>query len=178
MVETSFEFDVDTAIKRLEGFGVAARDHLPRSMAVASGQVFRDEAKDRAPVYDGSTGLKGGSNFKKAPKPGLLRDAIYLAFSENRSRPLKGFFVYSVSWNARKAPHGHLLEFGHWRYNVVAGDFPRKTELANPEWVAASPFLRPAFDAVSTLAIEIGFARGRERTAELLAKPEELEKYV
>ena len=27
---------------------------------------------------------------------------------------------YSVSWTAKKAPHGHLLEFGHWQPYVVA----------------------------------------------------------
>lgn len=178
MVETSFKFDVDGALLRLEGLGIAAKAHLPRSMAVATGKELRDAAKSFAPVYDGSTGLKGGSNAIKAPQPGLLRDAIYLAFSENRSDPKEGRFVYSVTWNASKAPHGHLLEFGHWRYNVVAGDFPRKAELDEAEWVAAKPFLRPGFESHRTVAVEIGMARGKERFAELLANPSDLEKYV
>lgn len=178
MVETTFSFDVEEAVKCLEGLGVVAKMHLPRSMAVASGQIFRDEAKDRAPLYDGTTGLKGGANAKKPPKPGLLRDAIYLAYSDNRSDSAQGRFVYSVTWNARKAPHGHLLEFGHWRYNKILWDMPRKEELPEAEWVAANPFLRPAFEAVSSLAIEIGIARGRERLEELLANPSDLERYV
>ncbi|MGG4604303.1 HK97 gp10 family phage protein [Paenalcaligenes sp. Me131] len=178
MVETTFVFDVAEVEKRLEGLGVAAKTHLPRSMAVAAGKILRDAAKSFAPVYDGSTGLKGGANAIKAPTEGLLRDSIYLAFSDDRSDTAQGRFVYSVSWNAKTAPHGHLLEFGHWRYNKIIWDMPRKEELPEPEWVAAKPFLRPGFDAHSTVAIEMGIARGKERLAELLANPSELEKYA
>ncbi|WP_219930825.1 HK97-gp10 family putative phage morphogenesis protein [Alcaligenes faecalis] len=177
VVESAIEFDMESALKSLDALGAAAKAHLPRSMAVAAGKVFRDEAKARAPVFDGSTALKGGANVKKEPKAGLLRDAIYLAFSDNRSFPSDGHFVYSVAWNSAKAPHGHLLEFGHWRYNVIRGGYPTNERLEKPVWVAAHPFLRPAYDAARQRAIQAGMERGRERTAELLANPALLEQF-
>lgn len=177
MVESAIKFDMQDALKSLDALGAAAKAHLPRSMAVATGSVFRDEAKARAPVFDESTALKGGANVKRPPKPGLLSQAIYLAFSDNRSFPSEGRFVYSVSWNSAKAPHGHLLEFGHWRYNVIRGGYPTKERLEKPVWVAAHPFLRPAYDAARQRAIQAGMERGRERTAELLANPALLEQF-
>src|SRR3990172_5071097 len=51
---------------------------------------------------------------------GNLERAIYQAYSENSSGPGKA--TYHISWNARKAPHGHLVEFGHiQRYASYVG---------------------------------------------------------
>lgn len=169
------KFDFEEAFSRLDGLAEVAKEHLPRSMAVAAGTVFRDEAKARAPVFDGSTALKGGANVAKPPKPGLLREAIYLAYSDNRSYP--GRATYSVAWNAKEAPHGHLLEFGHWRYNVIQGGYPKETKLAEPKWVPAYPFLRPAYDAVGAIAIQAALDRGEQRMSEVLANPALLEQY-
>lgn len=44
---------------------------------------------------------------------GNLSRSIYQVFSKDNSG--KGFATYHVSWNARKAPHGHLVEFGYKR---------------------------------------------------------------
>ena len=58
---------------------------------------------------------------------GLLADSIYMAHSEDNSTP--GMHeTYHVSWNKKRAPHGHLQEFGTSR-------------------MAARPFLRPAYEA-------------------------------
>ena len=46
-------------------------------------------------------------------RPGQLRDAIYHVYADQLSSD--GHAVYRVSWNAKKAPHGHLIEYGHWR---------------------------------------------------------------
>lgn len=167
MADIATRFDdsaVQAALSRLAG-PVAVS--LARSMGVAGGQVLRDEAKLLAPEFDGSTALLGGSNVDHPPIPGLLRDAIYLAYSDTRSRG--NVQTYSVTWNARKAPHGHLLEFGHWRYNVIAGGVPTKARLAQPQWVAAHPFLRPALDIAGDLALSAMIERGRQRLPELLA---------
>lgn len=103
-------------------------------------------------------------------KTGNLERSIYHAFSKNNSG--KGYAVYHVSWNYKKAPHGHLVEFGHiQRYHVylnkagewktmirpgMAGKKPPSREapqavkdayyvpLAAPRQVAAQPFVRPA----------------------------------
>lgn len=169
------KFDFEEAFSRLDGLAEVAKEHLPRSMAVAAGTVFRDEAKARAPVFDGSTALKGGANTTKPPLPGLLREAIYLAYSDRRSYP--GRATYSVAWNAKEAPHGHLLEFGHWRYNVIHGGYPKETKLAEPKWVPAYPFLRPAYGAVGAIAIQAALDRGEQRLGEVLANPALLEQY-
>lgn len=178
MAEAGIKFDFEEAFKRLDGLAEVAKQHLPRSMLVATGQIVRDEAKARAPVFDGSTALKGGSNVDHPPKPGLLQEAIYLAYSDKRSLPEAGKHTYSVTWNSTKAPHGHLLEFGHWRYNVIQGGYPKEDKLAAPKWVPASPFLRPAFDAVIDVALQAGLDRGRGRMNEILANPAILEQYA
>lgn len=53
-------------------------------------------------------------------KSGNLERAIYQAYSKDNSAT--GRATYHVSWNARKAPHGHLLENGFiQRYATYVG---------------------------------------------------------
>lgn len=118
----------DTALARLDG---PFKEKLARSMAVAGGTVLRDEAKQQCPVDSG-----------------LLQSSIYLAFKDGRSNAMQ--IVYSVSWNSRTAPHGHLIEFGTYK-------------------MAAKPFLRPAYDHAPRAQAAM-IARGRERAAELLSE--------
>jgi Bacteriophage protein of unknown function (DUF646). len=163
--------DFSSALAGLDRLAGAARVSLARSMAVAGGKVLRDEAKLLAPVESGK-----------------LRDAIYLAYKQNKSSSRQQ--VYSVSWNASHlggAPHGHLIEFGHWRYNKIIHGYPQKSlkpglkkghgpqdhvppgALETPVWVPAHPFLRPAFDSASDRARAAMIERGRQRLPELLA---------
>jgi hypothetical protein len=103
---------------------------------------------------------------------GNLAGAIYQAYSADNSGP--GQATYHVSWNAKKAPHGHLVEFGHiQRYAVHLGKDgkwytlvrpskrgqPKPSRRASqavkdayyvprkggPKQVAARPFMRPAY---------------------------------
>lgn len=134
------------------------RESLARSMAVAGGKVFRDEAKARAPVDSGK-----------------LRSSLYLAHREGESTPERQ--VYRVSWNARRAPHGHLLEFGHWQTHAMyldGGVWKVGAPLASPKWVPAHPFLRPAYDGASGRAQKAMIERGRQRLPELLRGVDEL----
>lgn len=65
-------------------------------------------------------------------KTGNLDRSIYQAFSEDQSRP--GHAEYHTSWNATKAPHGHLVEFGHLqRYEVVRGKGGNLVTAVRPE---------------------------------------------
>jgi len=141
---------------------------LARSMGVAGGQVMRDTAKALAPEYDGSTGLAGGKNVDIPPIPGLLKSAIYLAFKDKLSTTDR--VTYGISWNHKLAPHGHLLEFGHWRINKIVNGVPTTIRLETPKWVPAHPFLRPAFDAALIPAKAAMVARGKERLPELLSE--------
>lgn len=168
MLRSDLSIDLSNAMKSIDALADGLKEQVGRSMAVAGGKVVRDEAKQRAPVFDGSTALKGGSTVTDPRTPGQLRDAIYLAFSDNRSDLPNNHVVYSVSWNSRLAPHGHLLEFGHWRYNVIAGGFPMKKKLATPVFVPAHPFLRPAFEAVKQDTVTAMLRRGEVRLSELM----------
>lgn len=137
----------------------AVRHKLARSMAVAGGKVLRDEAKARAPVGE------------ESKRPGLLRGSIYLAYRDKASTDKAE--VYAVSWNAKAAPHGHLVEFGYWqthaRYKGKDGEWYTGAPLATPKWVPADPFLRPALDAARERAKVAMVERGRARLPELLA---------
>lgn len=136
------------------------REPVARAMGAAMGNTVRDEAQLRAPV------LKPGNEGFDNQRANQLKEAIYNAFDGRRSVLNEGHFVYSVSWNRRKAPHGHLLEFGHYmpfEAEVVDGKWftplqgshrvdGRKRGKGRPMpggpfYVHALPFLGPAFDA-------------------------------
>jgi hypothetical protein len=81
-------------------------------------------------------------------KTGNLARSIYQVYSKSNSGKERA--VYHVSWNARKAPHGHLVEFGHMqRYQVVidkrTGEWiTLRSRPISPKQVGARPFVRPA----------------------------------
>lgn len=159
--------DLSVVFDGLDKLGSSIKYSLARSMAVAGGQVVRDEAKTLAPV-----------------ESGRLKSAIYLAYRDGESTDER--IVYSVSWNSKSAPHGHLLEFGHWRYNKIIKGVPQKSlingktrgsgpqdhggegALDVPVWVPAHPFLRPALDATRGTMVQAMIQRGRKRLPELL----------
>lgn len=80
---------------------------------------------------------------------GNLARSIYQAYSRDNSGT--GRATYHVSWNAKKAPHGHLVEWGHLqRYEITYDPQTRRfvthkdRPLPTPKLVAARPFVRPA----------------------------------
>lgn len=83
---------------------------------------------------------------------GNLESSIYQAFSARHSLESEHGYakaVYQVSWNPRKAPHAHLVEFGHWkRYQVYFKNdrwyTDKSAPLPAPVLIAARPFVRPA----------------------------------
>lgn len=88
-------------------------------------------------------------------RTGNLRASIYQAFSERNSKVAGDGYsraVYHVSWNPRRAPHAHLIEYGYiQKYQVYLGSDGRwytnkKAPLAAPKQIAARPFIRPAFN--------------------------------
>lgn len=83
-------------------------------------------------------------NSEKNKKTGLLSDSIYRAFSPEKSNDDQK--TYRISWNKKKAPHGHLIEFGTSR-------------------APAYPFVRPAFDHIRE-AITAGQDRMKQRLAD------------
>lgn len=86
----------------LADLGDAAEEAV-RPAAQAGAQVLYDAVK---------------ANVGKIGKvSGNLAASIYQAYSQDNSGPLVA--TYHVSWNHIKAPHGHLLEFGHWQRYAV-----------------------------------------------------------
>lgn len=81
-------------------------------------------------------------------KTGNLANAIYQAFSKDNSGEL--FSTYHVSVNHKKAPHWHLVEYGHLMeyaaYIDARGHWrtDKSRPLATPKQVAAKPYIRPA----------------------------------
>jgi Bacteriophage HK97-gp10, putative tail-component len=108
-----------------------------RPAAQAGAQVIYDQVKVNV--------------AKIGKKTGNLSSAIYQAYSKDQSNEL--LVTYHISWNAKKAPHGHLVENGHiQRFQVVLSKKTGKwitlknRPLDKPVQVGARPFLRPAFD--------------------------------
>jgi hypothetical protein len=157
--------DFSSALAGLDQLAGPVMHHLARSMAVAGGSVIRDEAKANVRV-----GTEEGGSIT----PGLLKSAIYLAYKPLRSNASQE--VYSISWNAQKAPQGVLQEFGHWEefvtYRAVDGEWYSQPDrpLPQPVWVPARPFLGPALSARGR-AFEAMIARGQQRLPELLVNP-------
>ena len=95
--------DVDGLNSLLDDLGDAVSDSV-RPAAQAGAQVFYDRAKQNVDAL----GRVSGN----------LSTAIYQAYSQDNSGQDKA--TYHISWNHRTAPHGQLVEYGHWqRYAVV-----------------------------------------------------------
>lgn len=148
----TIKFDPSLLNQRLERIGSAAMAAV-RPAAQAGSQVLYDEVK-----------LNVGRIKKKT---GNLDASIYQAFSADNSRVSGAKFggneayehaTYHISWNARKAPHGHLVEYGHLmtRKAYIGSDgrwYTSKVKI-EPKLVGARPFLRPAFDAKRVAALQ------------------------
>lgn len=122
------DFDTADLEADLDQIAVDAQTAI-RPAAQAGSQVFYEEVKRRAPVNKKDVKKKGG----RIIKPGALRASIYQVYSKDHSTQYRA--EYHISWNHKKAPHGHLVEFGTSR-------------------APAHPFLRPSFDARGTAALE------------------------
>ena len=121
----------------LAGYDATLRqiEDAARPAAQAGAQVLYDEVK------------RNVARIRR--KTGKLAASIYQVYSKSNSG--QGHATYHVSWNAKKAPHGHLVEFGHLqRYEVThdpkTGRFitHRDRPLASPKQIPAYPFVRPA----------------------------------
>lgn len=164
--------DLDAVLDHIEG---PVRESLARRMGVEGGVLLRDEAKHRASY----------NNPKWRPRhPGLWASAMYLARNDRLSS--QTVFTYSVGWNSSIAPHGYLVEFGHWRYNKFINGKPQHSlrpglskgkgpqdhvppgALETPQWVAARPVLRPTWESRKSDALNAMIERGRHELPILL----------
>ena len=99
-------------------------------------------------------------------KTGNLYGSIYQAYSPEKSPP--GVATYNVSWRTSgsgiRAPHGHLIEFGHiQKYAAYIGsdgnwytamkDGKPVLRAGGPQQIAARPFIRPAATSAKEAAV-------------------------
>lgn len=140
------------------------KESLARRMAIAGARLLSAQAKENALIADNKEGVG---------RRGVLAKNIYHAYDK---RSPAGEFSYNVSWRRGEggANHGHLIEFGHWRthavYKAKNGEWYTRKDLPldKPVWVAARPFLRPAFDANREAVIRIMIDTGRQEFPKLL----------
>lgn len=165
---------------------VDIRESLARRMGAAAGAVVRDEAKERAPEGSPEDGYGADWRHPTNTQPGTLKDAIYLAYAPNRSDKVQ--FTYTVSWNAKKAYWGAMVEFGvdmvHQVVSDGEGNFwtvadpdglptkrsngPMMARKKGPLHIEARPFLGPALDATHGKMLEAALQRGKLALQELL----------
>jgi HK97 gp10 family phage protein len=118
----------------LQKFEKKLKESVLFSGVAAMAKVTYDEVKANA----------AGANDGPHIKTGTLYSAIYRVYSPEKSTDDQK--TYRVSWNHKKAPHGHIIEFGSSR-------------------APAFPFVRPAFDHIQA-AIDAGRARMAQRLAD------------
>lgn len=103
-----------------------------RPAAQAAAQVLYDDVK---------------KNIAQIGKvTGNLDRSIYQVFSQDNSNDRKA--TYHVSWNALKAPHGHLLEWGHiQRYQAYTNKAGEWKTMIRPEMIGKPKPKRKASQA-------------------------------
>lgn len=164
-MSVTFKADMSGITRMLEALGTDVEAAV-RPAAAAGAEVLRTEV------------LRNVATLKE--QSGNLREAIYKAYS--RSQSSQGIATYHVSWRVPSknkghlpsAPHGHLIENGHWMRYAVARHpktgrlytlvRPEKRKSPRPKaraseaekaayylprpggplWVKARPFIRPA----------------------------------
>lgn len=132
MSSITVKFDTNALNAKLDEMKHLIGDGV-REIAQAGVQVLYDEVKQ---------------NVEAITDKGTLSDAIYQAYSKERSIPgVKATYV--VSWNHKKAPHGRLLEWG-WiqRYQVYVNDKGEFKTMIRPEKRGQRPPSRRASQAV------------------------------
>lgn len=138
----SMAVDASAALAGLDALAEKVKTAV-RPAAQAGAQVFYNEVK----LNVGKIGKVTGN----------LDASIYQVYSEDNSTPTTA--TYHISWNTRKAPHGHLVEFGHIQTRKVylGSDgkwYTSPEKLPEPKQVAARPFIRPAYAAKERQALE------------------------
>lgn len=126
----NINLDLSAVTQQLDKITHAAEEAI-RPAAQAGAQVYYAEVKLRAKRGNEVRHLKGG----RTRPAGLLASAIYQVYSEDNSG--KDHATYHISWNAKKAPHGQLVEYGTSR-------------------APKSPFIRPAYEAMKNSAAAAG----------------------
>lgn len=148
----------ESPLAALERLQEDVKQHVVRPAAHAGALVFYEEVRRNAPVYQGEAFTR--KNGVKVT-PSQLRNAIYRVYVKDKSDESRAF--YQISWNHTKAPHGHLIEYGHWivkRRNGVKVRVGRAPAIG---------FVRRSFDRAQA-AVDAMRERAAERMQEVLRR--------
>ncbi|MGQ3051102.1 MAG: HK97 gp10 family phage protein [Roseateles sp.] len=114
---SGFSIALTTADLGLDALGVESLAAV-RPAAQAGSQVLYDAVKANV--------------ARLRRKTGNLDNSIYQAYADTESSANRA--VYRISWNKRKAPHGHLVEFGYFqRYEIARDARGRMFPMVRPE---------------------------------------------
>lgn len=144
MIEVGYNLTGDL-LGALDGFEKAIQEKVVLSGVAAMARVIYDEVKINT---SGARAHAGRPGDPPDSITGTLDKAIYRAYAMERSAgEVK---IYKVSVNKSKAPHWHLVEYGHSR-------------------APAHPYIRPAASKMPA-AIAAGKERMRDRLAEIIGE--------
>lgn len=150
MVTMSLESNLKEGLQRLEQ---AVQEKVTRPAAYAGARILYDEMRLKVPTDEGD-----------------LYGSIYHWFDDKRSTLERK--IYAIGPNKAKAPHWHLVEYGHYRVNKVFRDGGRwkasKERLPEPKWVPAYPYIRPTWDGMSSTAMTAMKTRMSEKMREVM----------
>ncbi|NRR28889.1 hypothetical protein HSX11_01705 [Oxalobacteraceae bacterium] len=132
--------ELDGLRARIESFGVAVKENVAMRGVAGMAKVVYDEARFYAPISEKAHVFYGRNSVRTGVKytfqPGNLKSAIYRTYSPELSNA--NHKVYRVSWNHRKAPYGHMVEFG--TSHAPAFPFLGRALSAIPRAIAAGKF--------------------------------------
>lgn len=163
MADVKLTLDNKEVMHAFDGMLGPMKESLARRMLVSGGVMLRDAAKSNAAM---------SANKEGKEARGLIARAIKLTKTPEDDTPDR--FNYRIYWDSKIAPHGHLIEFGHWMthqvYKASNGEWYtlKDKPLATPKWVAARPFMRPTFDSYQYTAIRVMILRGAKELPILL----------
>lgn len=122
----------------------------------------------RPATYVASTVLYDEIKLRVPKDTGGLENAIY-RYREKSDTHINNLnkSTFYVGVNKRKAPHWWLIEHGHWQRRqaiLLNGKWVTlKNPLANPKYVPAQPYFRPAIDAKMNEALQAGLIEFKKR---------------
>ena len=126
---SSFEKKLDTLI------ATDLAESVMRKAAGAGAKILYDEMRARVPV-----------------KTGKLKESIYYWWDKQQSG--KQSALYRIGPNTKKAPHWHLVEFGHW-------------DKTKKHFTPARSYMRTTFDARSKDALSVSRKKLNELIGEI-----------
>lgn len=152
---SSLKISLDAGLRaQLRQFEQKLKDEVIASAVAAGAKVLYDELLLRVPIVSG-----------------VLESSIYRYMDPNAKGTLRS--TYWVGVNMAKAPHWHLVEYGHmqsYQAMFIKGKgwvTLKNRPLSSPRFVPGRPFIRPTATAKMGEALEAVKKRFAEKIREV-----------